>query len=229
MTMARCRLAATAEKPTLKRSIVTMKSLLKNHHPFWSKTSWLCFGLLALLNSRALAQTTNWPQWGGPQRNFVVEAKGLAETWPAGGPKQLWSRVLGEGHSSIVVDQGRLYTMYSRGEQEFVIALDAASGKTVWEKGNAAPTTGLALENGRGPHSTPLLVGNLLFTVGVIGKLQAFDKQTGNVVWSHDLWREYGGRRMDRGYSCSPLAYKSTVIVTVGGASGQALMAFDQK
>jgi outer membrane protein assembly factor BamB len=33
---------------------------------------------------------------------------------------------------------------------------------------------------------------------------------------------------MGRGYSCSPLAYKNTVIVTVGG-TGQSLMAFDQK
>src|SRR6185503_16151686 len=165
---------------------------------------------------------------GGLQRNFMVEAKGLAEAWPASGPKRLWSRDLGDGHSSIVVDQGRLYTMYSRGEQEFVIALDAASGKTLWEHGYAAPTTGLKLENGNGPHSTPLVVGNLLFTVGVVGKLHALDKQTGKVVWSHDLYQEYGGTRMGRGYSCSPMAYKNMVIVTVG-KPGQALMAFDQR
>ncbi len=204
-----------------------MRLLPVNPHSF--KASWYCFGFLLLLNSSLLAQTTNWPQWGGPQRNFMVDAKGLAETWPANGPKRLWSRELGEGHSSVVAEQGRLYTMYSKGEQECVIALDAASGKTVWEKSYAAPTTGLKLENGNGPHSTPLIVGNLLFTVGVIGKLQAFDKQTGNVVWSHDLYQEYGGMRMGRGYSCSPLAYKNTLIVTVGGAAGQSLMAFDQK
>jgi outer membrane protein assembly factor BamB len=184
--------------------------------------------VLFLLTASASAQTANWPQWGGPQRNFMVEAKGLAETWPASGPKRLWSRELGEGHSSVVVDDGRLYTMYSRGDQEFVVALEAATGKTVWEKSYAAPTTGLRLENGKGPHSTPLIVSNLLFTVGVIGKLQAFEKQTGKVVWSHDLYQEYGGTRMGRGYSCSPLAYKNTVILTVGGA-GQSLMAFDQK
>jgi outer membrane protein assembly factor BamB len=184
--------------------------------------------VLFLLTASASAQTANWLQWGGPQRNFMVEAKGLAETWPASGPKRLWSRELGEGHSSVVVDDGRLYTMYSRGDQEFVVALEAATGKTVWEKSYAAPTTGLRLENGKGPHSTPLIVSNLLFTVGVIGKLQAFEKQTGKVVWSHDLYQEYGGTRMGRGYSCSPLAYKNTVILTVGGA-GQSLMAFDQK
>ncbi|MGH9940695.1 MAG: PQQ-binding-like beta-propeller repeat protein [Blastocatellia bacterium] len=205
-----------------------MRSLTLKARRFLRKTIWLSLGFLLWLGADASAQTANWPQWGGPQRNFMVDVKGLAESWPAGGPKRLWGRELGEGHSSVVVDAGRLYTMYSRGEQEFVVALEAATGKTVWEKGNAAPTTGLRLENGKGPHSTPLVVGDLLFTVGVVGKLQAFEKRTGKVVWSHDLYQEYGGTRMGRGYSCSPLAYKNTVIVTVGGA-GQSLMAFDQK
>jgi outer membrane protein assembly factor BamB len=185
----------------------------------------LCLCWLAL-SITATAQS--WPQWGGPQRNFMVEAKGLAETWPASGPKRLWSRPLGEGHSSVIVEADRLYVMYSKGEQEFVVALDRATGKTIWETGYAAPTTGLQLFNEKGPHATPLIAGNLLITVGVTSKLQAFEKQTGNVVWSHDLWREFGGTVKDRGYSCSPLAYKNTVIVTVGGA-GQSLMAFDLK
>jgi len=46
------------------------------------------------------------------------------------------------------------------------------------------------------------------------------------VVWSHDLWREYGGTRTERGYTCSPLVYKNSVIVIVGGV-GQSLMSFD--
>jgi outer membrane protein assembly factor BamB len=205
-----------------------MRSFALNSISFWRRTIWLSVGFLLWLSANASAQTASWPQWGGPQRNFMVEAKGLAETWPTGGPKRLWNRELGEGHSSVVVDTDRLYTMYSRGEQEFVVALDAATGKTIWEKSNAAPHTGLDLQFGKGPHSTPLIAGNLLITVGLTGKLQAFEKQTGNVVWSHDLWQEYGGKRMGRGYSCSPLAYKNTVILTVGGA-GQSLMAFDQK
>ncbi len=188
----------------------------------------LNLAFIVCVSGNVRAQSTAWPQWGGPNRNFVVEAKGLAATWPDSGPKRLWSRALGEGHSSIIVDQGQLYSMYSKGSQEFVISLDAATGKTIWEKSNEAPTTKLDLEFGNGPHSTPLIVGDRLFTVGVIGKMQAFEKQTGKVVWSHDLWQEYGGSKMDRGYSCSPLAYKNTVIVTVGG-KGQALMAFDQK
>src|SRR6266446_6653262 len=94
--------------------------------------------LFLSLNVSALAQSPGWPQFGGPQRNFMVDAKGLAAAWPADGPKRLWSRELGEGHSSIVADGDRLYTMYSKGGQEFVIALDASNGKTIWEKSNGA-------------------------------------------------------------------------------------------
>jgi outer membrane protein assembly factor BamB len=126
------------------------------------------------------------------------------------------------------VSGNTLYTMYSQAEQESVIALAADTGKTIWEHKYDAPTAGMNYKEGLGPHSTPLLVGNLLYTVGAIGKLHAIDKNTGKVVWSHDLWKEYGGKKMDRGYSCSPLAYKNTIILTLGG-QGQTLIAFNQK
>lgn len=81
----------------------------------------------------ALASAPEWPQWGGPSRNFKVQSGALKDSWPTGGPKQLWSRPLGEGHSAILVDNGKLYTMYGSGTRETVIALDAATGRTLWE------------------------------------------------------------------------------------------------
>jgi outer membrane protein assembly factor BamB len=169
-----------------------------------------------------------WTQFGGPERNFNVKTKGLAPSWPSAGPKQLWTRPLGQGHSSIVVDGKTLFTMYSQGEEEVVIALAADTGKTIWEHKYNAPTAGIDYEYGFGPHATPLLVGNLLYTVGSVGMLHALNKETGKVVWSHDLWKEYGGKKMGRGYSCSPLAYKNTLIMTLGGKD-QTMVAFNQK
>ncbi|MGH9905682.1 MAG: PQQ-binding-like beta-propeller repeat protein, partial [Pyrinomonadaceae bacterium] len=183
--------------------------------------------LLLCFLTHADAQS-EWPQWGGPGRDFVSNSKGLATSWPQTGPKQLWSRELGQGHSAIVVEGNTLYTMYSQGEQEVVIALAANTGKTLWEHKYDSPTAGIDYEFGLGPHSTPLLVGNLLYTVGSVGKLHALDKKTGKVVWSHDLYQDLGGKKMGRGYSCSPLAYKNTIILTLGG-QGQTLAAFNQK
>jgi outer membrane protein assembly factor BamB len=172
---------------------------------------------------------SDWSQWGGPSRNFTTNSKGLASSWPSTGPKRLWSRPLGPGHSSILASGDTLYTMYNQGEQEVVIALAADTGKTVWEYKYDAPSpAGMDYEFGVGPHSTPLLVGDLLYTVGATGKLFALDKKTGKVAWAHDLWTDYGGTKRGRGYSCSPIAYKNTVILTLGGP-GQALIAFNQK
>src|SRR3989442_7577521 len=114
---------------------------------------------------------SDWTKWGGPTRNFMSESKGLASSWPPGGPKKLWTRALGEGHSSILVEGGRLYTMYRpgglvtyvrRSQEEVVIALDAATGKTIWEYRFVAPTDGVDFSQGAGPHATPLIVGPAL-------------------------------------------------------------------
>jgi outer membrane protein assembly factor BamB len=191
-----------------------------------------------ILGSPASSQTIGgWTQWGGPRRNFTIESPALAASWPAGGPRRLWSRALGEGHSSILADGGRLYTMYRpvgvlsrlrRSQQEAVVAMDASSGETIWEFAYAAPTAGLDFEYGAGPHATPLIVGDRLFAASTLKQIFAFDKTTGRQLWSHDLIREYGAPRPGRGFTCSPLAYRDTIIVTMGGP-GQTVAAFDQR
>jgi outer membrane protein assembly factor BamB len=199
-------------------------------HGFKASAQVLIFSLFAglALQITGVAAPDDWLQWGGAHRDFKCDAKGLASVWPEKGPKQLWSRALGEGHSSILVEGNRLYTMYSKEDQETVIALEASTGKTLWEYSYTATAPGMNYEFGKGPHATPLIVGNNIYAVGATAKFHCLDKQTGKVIWSHDLWKEYNGTVEDRGYSCSPLAYKNTVIVTVGG-KGQALMAFNQK
>ena len=196
--------------------------------------------LTCVQDARPMARQTmsaSWPQWGGPTRNFVVDAKGLASSWPSDGPKKLWSRALGEGHSSIAADGGRLYTMYRpagllsyvrRSQEEVVTALDANTGSTVWEYKYASPTSGLDFSQGAGPHSTPLVTADRVFAASSRKEIFALNRTNGQVVWSHDLIKEYGARGPDRGYACSPLLYNGTIIMTMG-APGGALAAFDQK
>lgn len=192
-------------------------------------TKWILAPLLLSTTFVNAQSQTDWAQWGGPRRDFTTTSKGLAATWPATGPKQLWTRPLGAGHSAILASGNTLYTMYSVGDQEIVIALAADTGRTIWEYKYDAPQAGMNYEAGVGPHSTPLLIDDMLYTVGATGKLFALDKKSGKVAWSHDLWKDYGGRKMDRGYSCSPLAYKNTIILTLGGKENQTLIAFNQK
>src|SRR6266481_7737484 len=98
-----------------------------------------------------------WTQWGGPHRNFTTEASGLKSSWPATGPKVMWKRPLGEGYSSPSVEAGVLYTMYGRTGQEIVTALDADTGKTLWEHSTPTSFRSDFQEMGNGPYSTPLV------------------------------------------------------------------------
>jgi outer membrane protein assembly factor BamB len=185
-------------------------------------------GLFFSISSAALAQTSDWTQWGGPNGNFKIEAKGLASSWPETGPRRLWSRDLGDGYSSITVEKGTLYTMYRRGEQDVVIAMAAANGKTLWEYAYDAPfTRDYVLEQGPGPRATPIIAGDLLFTVGASSKFHGLDKKTGKVKWSYDLYKDLKGYHRARGYTITPVVYKNTLIVPVG-AEGGSIMAFNQ-
>jgi outer membrane protein assembly factor BamB len=184
---------------------------------------------LLTLPPAAFGQSSDWAQWGGPHRNFTSDTKGLATSWPATGPQRVWQRELGEGYSAIAVERGMLFTMYRKGENEVVIALDAATGKTVWEQSYAAPfAPEYDMSNGPGPHATPLVTGNFVFASGATGKLHCLDKKSGKVLWSRDLINEFHGTLRVNGYSCSPIAYKDKVVMMVGGAASS-LVALNQK
>jgi outer membrane protein assembly factor BamB len=213
-------------------------------------TRTLVGGILAigqlLGSSGVLAQSTGdagaWKQWGGPDRNFIVATTGLADKWPDAGPRVIWSRPLGTGHSSIVVDEDRLFTMYREGNgrarggpwnpEEAVIALDSKTGETIWE--HKYPSKLEDFNFGAGPHATPLVVGNRLFTIGTNKQMHAWDVRSGELLWAHDLIEEFDAPSLlvrptvKAGYGSSPIAFGDTVICSVGGP-GQSVMAFRQR
>jgi outer membrane protein assembly factor BamB len=149
----------------------------------------------------------------------------LKEQWPASGPKVIWKRPLGEGYSSPAIQNNALYTIYGKPREEVVLACDAASGKTLWEHATPMTFRSDATEMGNGPYSTPLIVGDRLFTTGVAGRLQCLDKKTGKLLWTQQLWLDHKGTRLMYGYASSPIAFRDTVIDPVGGP-GKAVYGF---
>jgi outer membrane protein assembly factor BamB len=182
-----------------------------------------------------------WPQWGGPDRNFITRDVGLADRWPDGGPPVLWRRPLGLGHSAIVADDSRLYTLYRPGKEisrkgpwegrETVVALDRATGRTLWEFEYASRPENFSF--GAGPHATPLLAGSLVFTAGTNKQVHALDRASGRLVWARDLVKDEGAPptlarpAVKAGFASSPIAYRDTLILQAGG-KGQAVMALRQ-
>lgn len=182
--------------------------------------------MLHLLLLATLADS-RWLEWGGPNRDFHVQGETLGD-WPAAGPKKLWSRALGDGYSAVLADGPTLYTMFRRENQNVATALEAATGRTVWERAfDATPLPDMFLSYGQGPNATPLLANGKLFVVTFTGTLAALDPRTGGVLWQQELWKTHRGTFRDVGYSSSPLAFRDWLIVPVGGP-GRGVFAFRQ-
>ncbi|HEV8189173.1 MAG TPA: PQQ-binding-like beta-propeller repeat protein [Pyrinomonadaceae bacterium] len=172
--------------------------------------------LLLALAQQALAQSAaDWPQWRGPNRDGISKETGLLKQWPAEGPPLVWKASgAGGGYSSFSVANGKLYTMGLRGEREYVVAFDVATGKEAWSTPH-----GSAFRNDRGdgPRGTPTVDGDRVYALGGSGDLTALDARTGKIVWSKNVLKEFGGSNITWGISESPLVLGDKVLVNPGG------------
>jgi len=191
-----------------------------------------CFGQNHAKVAPPTHEDAGWPEFGGPNRSFVVPDAGLADTWPAAGPRVVWKRDLGDGYAGVSEHGGKLFTMFRRDPRqphhEIITALDAASGKMVWQYEFDSGSAGdKDLQYGPGPHVEPLVTGGRVFAIGITGKMFCLDEKTGHVVWSHDLVTDFGAEKMGRGYGNNPLPYRNTLLLPIGGA-GHSIVALSQ-
>jgi outer membrane protein assembly factor BamB len=166
----------------------------------------------------------DWPQWRGPNR----DGTGAVFTEPARWPETLterWKITVGGGHSSPVLVGNRIY-LHSRQENDEVItALDAATGKVIWQDRYPAPyrMNPAATGHGPGPKSTPVVAQGKVIALGISGILSALDAATGKVVWR----KPAPAAPPLYGTAMSPAVDAGLVIAHVGGHDSGSLTAFD--
>jgi outer membrane protein assembly factor BamB len=167
----------------------------------------------------------DWPQWRGPNRDGSLASFAEPKSWPENLTRQ-WKIEVGTGYATPIVVGNRVYAFTRQEENEVMRALDAANGKVVWETSYPAPfqMNNSTSRHGPGPKSTPTFANGRLFTLGMSGKVTAFDAATAS----------RSGRSRRRRWSRpfhtaqSALVDKGNVILHVGGNNQGALTAFDQ-
>ncbi len=171
------------------------------------------------------AAALDWPQFRGVNRDGVSAETDLPRRWPAEGPRVVWKQAIGEGYSGVSVAGDRLYTMDSDGTTEYVLALEAGSGKEVWR---VAAGPELIDPMGNGPRTTPTLDGGTVYAMGSHGRLLALKAADGAKIWEVDLPQAFGAKRPTWGYSGSPLIDGDLLILEVGGKEGRGVVAFEK-
>jgi outer membrane protein assembly factor BamB len=170
---------------------------------------------LGLWVSNGYGFAHEWPAWRGPERNAIADESQLLERWPESGPPLLWKTDgLGGGYSSVVIAQGRIYTMGLRGNAAHVICLELDGGQEIWSA-RVGPGE---------PNCTPTFDDGRVYGLGAEGDLVCVDAQTGRETWRKNFKQDFGGQLMSGwGYSESPLVDGDRLICTPGGK--QALLA----
>jgi outer membrane protein assembly factor BamB len=182
----------------------------------------LFFASLFLLSAvYSMAQVPT--QWRGQNRTGIYPETGLLKTWPAEGPKILWSfEGIGKGFASVVVSTDRIYTTGMLDSIGHVFAFDM-SGKLLWKTPYGKEFT----ESWYGTRTTPTLVDGKLYIMSSFGLAACFDAQSGKELWRLDTQKEYGAVVLKWGITESPLVIGDKVIFTPG-APDVTLVALDK-
>jgi len=172
----------------------------------------------------AQSGSPDWPQWRGPNRDGAIASFTAPTAWPDRLARK-WKVDVGLGYASPVLVGNRVYSFSRRGDNEVLAALDADTGKEVWQTSYAAPFTvnPAAARHEKGPKSTPTFAGGKLYTLGMTGVVTAVDAATGKQLWqkpAQSIAPLYHT-------ALSPLVDRGSVIVHIGGHNQGALTAFD--
>lgn len=200
--------------------------------------------LLQILSHVLLAATAladDWPQYLGPHRNSTSDETGILRSWPADGPKVLWTVALGRGFGGPVVKDGKVYLL-DRDDKvgDTLRCWDFSSGKELWHFSYDAPGAVMF----PGSRSVPTVEGNYIFSCGQNGDLYCLDLKTHQPVWHANVWTDFGGEPNGRssggfrsrgrgsfpiwGITQCPLVYDDLVVVA-SQAPEAGVVAYDKR
>src|SRR5688572_4658321 len=158
----------------------------------------------------------DWPEIRGPQRDGISRETGLLDRWTMNGENFLWRAPYG-GRSAPIVMGNRIYVQNPSGRgtnlQERVMALDADSGKVVWEyKFNIYQSDVPPHRIGWASPAADAETGNIYALSGG-AQVIALNNQ-GRLLWERHFGEEFAAFTTHGGRTMSPLVDGDLVIVS---------------
>jgi len=134
------------------------------------------------------ASAGDWPRFLGPDDNGMSAETGLIDTFDEKGPEVLWQREMQAGFGGSAVVDGKIYVMDRIGDAaDVVLCLDLATGEELWKEQYDAP----GRFDHTGARSTPTVDKDVIVTVGPMGDVRCWDRETKAVLWKADLLADW--------------------------------------
>ena len=154
-----------------------------------------------------------WPQWRGVRRDGCSDETGLLQSWPAGGPKGLWTaEKLGAGWSSPVAAGELIYITGDVGDELHIVAI-GTDGKERWRTPNGKSWKG----SFKGARATCSVSDGCLYHMNAHGRLACLDLKTGKELWAVETLERFGAPNVRWAISECVVVDGPRVIVSPGG------------
>ena len=188
--------------------------------PFsWLAAAALLLGVTLSAQGPRRMAIGDWPEMRGPNRDGISRETGLIDKWALNGENFLW-RVPYGGRSAPIVMGNRVYVQNPSGRgpnlQERVMALDADTGKVVWEyKFNIFQSDVPPHRVGWASPAADPETGNIYAFSGGAQAI-ALDKD-GKLLWDRSFGEEWAAFTTHGGRTMSPVVDGDLVIVSAAG------------
>src|SRR5438034_2335816 len=163
----------------------------------------------------------DWPEARGPNRDGVSQETRLIDKWAINGQNFLWRAPFG-GRSAPIVMGNRVYVQNPAGRgaamQERVMALDADTGKMVWEyKFNMFQSDVPPHRVGWASPAADPDTGNI-YALGGCALVVGLSKD-GKLLWERSVGEEFAAFTTHGGRTMSPIVDGDLVIVSAAISS----------
>jgi outer membrane protein assembly factor BamB len=189
----------------------------------------LVVGLCSLsVGGAGSAAAEDWPQFRGPNCTGIAQSDKRLPVEFSATKNVLWSVAMGDGIGSPVVAAGRVFTSSMEGPQTVRLhAIDAASGKTLWQRDLATgPLAEIHLSNSHASSTAAADAQRVYFYFSTLG-MMAFDAASGEQLWKQPLPVPYFVFKWGPGMS--PILFEDKVIFLQDDDLQPAMYAFDKR
>ena len=166
-----------------------------------------------------------WTSYRGPNSEGIYKEQPILTDWPKEGPKVVWRKLIGDGHSSFSIAKGLAFTIEQHDENEVIAAFSVKNGEMKWKYEYRSKFE--EYFGGIGPRSTPTWHKDRLYTLGAKGHLNCLDANSGKVLWQQNIIKENKSEVPYWGVSTSPFIYKDSVILSPGGQNNNAIISLN--
>jgi outer membrane protein assembly factor BamB len=152
-------------------------------------------------------------EWRYDRTGIYSKETGLLKSWSPSGPELLWHfEGLGEGHSSVTIDENKIFVTGMTNRQGFLYVFDL-NGKLLNK-----------IEYGRefdnsypGARSAVIPNDGKLYVTSGMAELFCYDMQTLKLLWKKNYEKDFGAENTKHGWHGPPLIVGEKLIIAPGG------------